>query len=1288
MADPTGDAIYIRDDQSGVSWTPTPLPIRELDAYRCRHGQGYTIFEHNSHAIEQELTTFVPLDYPGGPVPEGPPVRVQRLRLRNASSRRRRLAVFGYGEWVLGGTREETQMHVVTSWDAEGRLLLARNAYHPDFGSRVGFVACSVSPTSYSGDRAEFLGRNGTPARPAALGRQGLSGRTGAGLDPCYALHATLEIEPGQSAEVTFLLGQAENVAEARDVVRRFRDPQQVEAALQATRDWWERFLGTVQVETPDLAVNFLLNRWLPYQTLSCRIWGRSAFYQSGGAFGFRDQLQDSMAMVYADPAQARVRILDAAAHQFKEGDVQHWWHPQSGAGVRTRFSDDLLWLPFVTAHYVRTTGDRAVLDEVCPFLEGRLLEEDEHEIYFPPDRAADAGTLLEHCRRAIKKGLTAGRHGLPLMGTGDWNDGMSLVGAGGQGESVWLAWFLIEVLHGYAALLDGHGAQSDAAEAARSRESAARLAEAIEAGAWDGAWYRRAYFDDGTPLGSHLNDECKIDSIAQSWGVISGAARPDRAAEALHSADTNLVKEEDGLILLFTPPFERSALNPGYIKGYPAGVRENGGQYTHGAIWLAMAFARRGDGDRAVDLLRLLNPVEHAREPESVIRYKVEPYVVAADVYNLEGHVGRGGWTWYTGSSGWLYRVWLEEVLGLKLGGDRLRFDPVIPATWDNLILRYRHGSTLYEITIRNPEGVNRGVGEVELDGQPVPDGEVPLTDDGATHRVTVRLGAGVPAPAPPSAPPAPTAPLPSALPPAPVARPPAPTNGPSLDGRGAPAPAPDDAPPPGATGGPPTRAPHHWSPLFWSPRRRGLRADRGVSAPRRLRLRRRRRAPPHALPASPAPAGRPAGSSYLATTLGGLEGVLADEIGTRTPEATIEETARGKVYLSYSRSRRLPAAALLLPAHSGQPLPRPAPLSGRAPPGRPPRRARRRCQHRPPGRRSPGPRRPCATSAHPRFLSTPAGPGATPTAASSWPPPQPPGSSTATPAGARETPSGTTSSCASTSPGRTPSSPSASPPRSSASAGPAPSPPRRYAPPSPTPWSGSPTPAPPTPSSTLSPAAAPSSLSGAPTPPGASWGATSTLTPSAPPVPTSPCPLLPPPIPPPGGAAPAPLPLGRPAPPLSGGDHRRRSLQPPFRAPAADLPGGAGALPRRRPRAGAHPLPRRARRAPHRPGRAPAGGPRRRRAAGRGAADPEPEGPPPPGGAGRPRPDRRSVTSRREQDTGGELRDAPHAIQAEAEEGPGVAPLRGLRPGVSQVSPGSGDVHLGVVVPPEGDA
>jgi len=756
ISDPVGDAIYIRDEEMGVVWTPTPLPIRELDAYRARHGQGYTVFEHNSHAIEQELTVFVPIERSSGPSaqssqlppnpeprtpnPEGAPVRIQRLRLRNRSSRRRRLAVTSYAEWVLGVEREESHMHVVTNWDAESRSVFARNVYHPDFGGRVAFAACSPPPTSYTGDRTEFLGRNGSPASPAAMNRTRLADRTGAGLDPCAALQTVVEIDPGQEVEVIFLLGQAANAAEARTLIARYRSPLAVEQALKATRAWWDDLLDAVQVETPDLAVNFLLNRWLLYQDLSCRIWGRSAFYQSGGAFGFRDQLQDVMAVLYAAPQIAREQILRAASRQFVEGDVQHWWHPPSGAGVRTRISDDLLWLPFVTAHYVRVTGDDAILDEEIPFLEGRLLEEEEHESYFIPTISAQKATLLEHCRRAVTKGATAGPHGLPLIGGGDWNDGLNRVGVEGKGESVWLAWFLIHVMNDLAELLERRG---KAQEAEPWRRRAQKQARTVEEQAWDGEWYRRAYFDDGEPLGSKECDEAQIDSLPQSWAILSGAGDPERAAMAMNAVDRHLVREADRMILLFTPPFDKSPKYPGYIKGYLPGVRENGGQYTHGSLWVPMAFARRGEGDRAVALLQMMNPVEHARTPEESHRYKVEPYVVAADIYALENQVGRGGWTWYTGSAGWMYRIWLEEVLGFQKRGDRLLIDPRISSEWPGFKLSYRFGQTWYNIAVENPEQVRQGVCCVEMDGAPLPTNEIPLQDDGKRHTVVVRLGA-----------------------------------------------------------------------------------------------------------------------------------------------------------------------------------------------------------------------------------------------------------------------------------------------------------------------------------------------------------------------------------------------------------------------------------------------------------------------------------------------------------------------------------------------------------------
>jgi cellobiose phosphorylase len=569
--------------------------------------------------------------------------------------------------------------------------------------------------------------------------RQALPGRLGAGLDPCAALQVPLDLGPGQEVEVSFLLGQAANTVEARRIVQLYRDPQRVEGALAQTRSAWDGYLEKIQVDTPDLAVNFLLNRWLLYQTLSCRIWGRSAFYQSGGAYGFRDQLQDVLALLYTAPQLARQQILTAASRQFPEGDVQHWWHPQSGAGVRTRISDDLLWLPYATAQYVRITGDVGILDETVPFLDGRRLEDGEAEAYFVPSPGLEAASLLEHCHRAIARASTTGPHGLPLIGTGDWNDGLNLVGAEGKGESVWLAWFLVDVLNGFAELLER---RDDTATASAYRTRARELSAMVEVQAWDGEWYRRAYFDDGTPLGSRDGEEARIDSLPQSWGAITGAAISGRADQALRAVEEYLIRERDGLVLLFTPPFEDGPKNPGYVKGYPPGVRENGGQYTHGAIWVAQAFARRGEGDRAARVLRILNPVEHARTPEDVARYKVEPYVIAADVYALAGQVGRGGWTWYTGSSGWLYRVWIEDVLGFKLRHDRITIDPAIPSAWDGFKLRYRHGNATYEIVVENPDHLCHGVAWVEVDGQRQPERVVHLADDGGYHHVLVRIG------------------------------------------------------------------------------------------------------------------------------------------------------------------------------------------------------------------------------------------------------------------------------------------------------------------------------------------------------------------------------------------------------------------------------------------------------------------------------------------------------------------------------------------------------------------
>lgn len=715
ILDPIVDTIYLRDEDLGTVWTVTPSPIRELDAYRTTHSQGYTVFEHNSHGIDQELTVFVPLNLP---------VRIQKVKLRNTGLKKRTLTLTAYTEWVLGNDREETGMYIITEWDPLSQSVFAYNYYNPNYGSRVAFSSCNSPLTSYTGDRIEFIGRNKSTKNPEGLQRKSLSNKTGAALDPCAALQTSIDIEPGKEAEVVFILGFAEDEPKARQMIEQCC--KSYETLFQETKEGWNHLLETIQVDVPDLATNYLMNKWLIYQTLSCRFWGRSGFYQSSGAYGFRDQLQDVMALFYSTPERAREYILKCASRQYLEGDVQHWWHPETGAGIRTRCSDDLLWLIYVTAQYVRITGDRSILDENVTFLEGELLSEHQEEVFQIPNIAKESGSLLEHCKRALKKGTTSGVHGLPLIGSCDWNDGMSRVGVKGKGESVWLGWFLIQVMLDYAELINDKDSY---------KEEVLSLAKIIEENAWDGAWYRRAYYDDGTPIGSHLNVEAYIDSISQSWAIISGLGDKERCKIALRSADEQLVKVKEHLVLLLTPPFDKTPEDPGYIKAYPPGVRENGGQYTHGSSWLAMAFARSGEGNKAAELLRMLTPTLHTTTPEANALYRLEPYVIAADVYSLKNQEGRGGWSWYTGSSGWIYRIWLEEVLGFTLRGQTLTLHPVIPTEWEQYKIHYRYKTARYSITVKN----HTGKSEMLVDG--VLASEIQLKDDGKEHVVELYL-------------------------------------------------------------------------------------------------------------------------------------------------------------------------------------------------------------------------------------------------------------------------------------------------------------------------------------------------------------------------------------------------------------------------------------------------------------------------------------------------------------------------------------------------------------------
>jgi cyclic beta-1,2-glucan synthetase len=724
VSDLSGEAYYLRDEDTGAFWSPMPQPAGDGGVYTTRHGFGYTVFEHTYDGIASEVVTYVAQEAS---------IKFVVLKIRNTSGRTRKLSVTGYAEWVLGSMRPRTAMHMVSELETRTGTLLIKNPYNTEFPNRVAFFDVDEAHYTFTADRTEFIGRNGSLKKPEAMRRTKLSGKYGAGLDPCTALQVPFDLEPGASREVIFSMGAGKDRMEVEHLIRRFRLNDGAASELKKVKAFWDHTLSAIQIETPDISLNLLTNGWLVYQVLSCRLWGRSGFYQSGGAFGFRDQLQDVLALLHAEPHLTRDQILLAASRQFLEGDAQHWWHPPVGRGVRTLCSDDFLWLPYVTSRYVATTGDVSILRDSVTFIEGRQLNAQEESYYDLPITSERRASIYDHGKRAIQHGLHYGKHGLPFIGSGDWNDGMNMVGIHGKGESVWLAFFLYDVLNRFIPLAESQG-DTDFAETCR--QNAEMLRKCIQKNAWDGQWYRRAYFDDGTPLGSAQNDECKIDSIAQSWSILSGAGQPERSKVAMRSVDQYLINKNKKLIQLLEPPFDKSEMDPGYIKGYVPGVRENGGQYTHAAIWMVMAFAKLGDRVHTWELLNMINPIQHGKSEEDVATYKVEPYVMAADVYGVYPHTGRGGWTWYTGSAGWMYQLIIESFLGLTREGDSLSFTPCVPEEWTSFTIRYRYEETDYSIELIQ----DGNDATVTIDGVLQPGNRITLKNDKVKHEVKVK--------------------------------------------------------------------------------------------------------------------------------------------------------------------------------------------------------------------------------------------------------------------------------------------------------------------------------------------------------------------------------------------------------------------------------------------------------------------------------------------------------------------------------------------------------------------
>ena len=727
ISNKSSEAFYVSDLESGTLSSPTLLPLRDQSGtYVVRHGFGYTVFERQVDQLKMELTQYVPLS---------DSIKISTLRIFNQGPSTRNLSVTFYAEWVLGASRSATAQYITTEIDALTGALIVQNKWTPQFENQYVYVDMQGQQTSWTADRLEFIGRYSTLADPQGLapGKE-LSNRVGAGLDPCAAMQVKITVEPGAYQDITITLGAAPNLGAAQTMITKYRT-ENGEQILEDVKQNWTNILGAVQVKTPDSAFNLMINGWLLYQTLSCRMWARSGFYQASGAYGFRDQLQDSLALMLSNPEITREHILRAAARQFHEGDVQHWWLPSNGVGIRTRFSDDVVWLAYCTSRYVTVTEDYTILDELVPFIDGPKLQKNESHTFFQPTIFNEQATLYEHCVRALEQCFGTGKHGLPLMGEGDWNDGMNRVGEGGQGESVWLGWLIIATLKEFVKI----SARREDIRTDVWNEKIRTLTESMEKEGWDGAWYRRAFYDDGSPLGSSLNKECTIDAIAQSWAAISGGADTARVKKAMGEVTKQLILSEQRIALLFTPPFNKSEKDPGYIKAYPPGIRENGGQYTHGSAWSIFAFSEIGQSQNAWQLFNLLNPINHALTAEAVLQYRVEPYVIAADVYSVAPHIGRGGWTWYTGAAGVLYRAGIEAILGVEKKGNILRIKNCAPQQWDEFKISIKHKSARYDIKVTRAKETKSRSEEAQAVGDTAFD--IAMKDDGAVHDIILQF-------------------------------------------------------------------------------------------------------------------------------------------------------------------------------------------------------------------------------------------------------------------------------------------------------------------------------------------------------------------------------------------------------------------------------------------------------------------------------------------------------------------------------------------------------------------